>query len=341
MAHELSMINGLAEFAYLETDGAAWHGYGQAVPGNAPIETWLQASNMGNWTIKAAPALFFDAETDEVIQYDRKQILYRSDNGKPLSDVSFQYKVVQPREVVTFFDNIIQEMGFEMATCGVLFDGRKFWAQANIGQTVHILGKDRVDGKLLLATSCDGSMATTAQYTTTRVVCNNTLRMATADNSDRVRIMHGGTFDAKQVQEILGLRPDALTEWSRIAEAMAQYKLSNTAAVEFFQRVITRQDNRPDPLSLATPEQLQANNEDALLAESNKAIKLIYELYQGQAQGSQYAPDTLWQAVNSVTEYCDHHRKTRTVDARVDSAWFGRDAKIKDLAWEEAMLMAA
>jgi len=341
MAHALSFINGLAEFAYLSTEGTAWHGYGQAVEPNQPLEAWAQASNMANWSIKAAPALFYNAETGDVTQYNRKQVLFRSDNGKPLSDVSYMYNVVQPMEVLEFFQNIIDEMGFEMSTCGVLFDGRKYWAQANIGQTVHILGKDRVDGKLLLATSCDGSMATTAQYTTVRVVCNNTLRMATGSENDRVRIMHGGKFGAAQVQKILGLRPDAMSEWARIAEAMAQYKLTNTQAVEFFQRVITQVDSRPELNLPATVEQLAAYNEDALLADSNKAIKSIYELYSGAAQGTQYAPDTLWQAVNAVTEYSDHHRKTKTVDARVDSAWFGRDAKTKDRAWEEALLMAA
>ena len=37
---------------------------------------------------------------------------------------------------------------------------------------------DRVDGFILLATSCDGTLATSATHTTVRVVCANTLAVA-------------------------------------------------------------------------------------------------------------------------------------------------------------------
>jgi hypothetical protein len=37
-------------------------------------------------------------------------------------------------------------------------------------------GGDRVKAYLLLATSCDGTLCTTAQFTSVRVVCNNTCR---------------------------------------------------------------------------------------------------------------------------------------------------------------------
>jgi hypothetical protein len=165
--------------------------------------------------------------------------------------------------------------------------------------------------------------------------------MATGTDADRVRVMHGGKFDPEAVKKILGLRPEAMSEWLDIANATAQFKLTNTQAIEFFQRVIMQQDLRPDANLPATAEQLATYNEDNMLADSNKALKLVYDLYSGQAMGSNFAPDTLWQAVNAVTEYSDHHRKTKTVDARVDSAWFGRDARVKDRAWEEALLMVA
>jgi hypothetical protein len=39
-------------------------------------------------------------------------------------------------------------------------------------------GKDVSNGYILLATACDGTLATTAQFTSIRVVCNNTLAIA-------------------------------------------------------------------------------------------------------------------------------------------------------------------
>ena len=68
-----------------------------------------------------------------------------------------------------------------------------------------------------------------------------------------------------------------------------------------------------------------------------------YELFQGAGIGSgmDTAKGTLWGASNSVTEQIDHRRKTRTVDSRMDSAWFGQGSNIKIKAWDEAILRLA
>ena len=319
--HELSFIEGQAEFAYLESDGLAWHGHGQAVKDNQPLEAWLAASNMGNWNIVSRPLL---ASVDGVMHLiDNKKSLHRSDNHQHLSIVSNGYNLVQPREVVEFFKSTIETLGFQLATCGVLFGGRRYWAMANIGQSVNILGKDRVDGKLLFSTSCDGTLASTVQYTTVRVVCNNTLRMATANQNDSVRITHGAKFDADEVKNILGLNNNRLGEFQKLAELTASYKLNSEQALEFFTKA----------LSLSTDEEVDHTKK--------QSIKALMTLFNGQAKGSDVAPNSLWQAVNAVTEYVDHHRATSTIDHRQDSALFGTWAKVKDRAWDEAIILAA
>lgn len=323
MAHELSFVNGMAEFAFLGSDGLAWHGYGQAVEDNQPIETWLEASNMGNWTIQQRPLLASIDGTMHLISGQKS--LHRSDNHQHLGIVSDRYNIVQPREVVEFFTSLAESFGFQLATCGVLFGGKRFWAMANIGQSVNILGKDRVDGKLLFSTSCDGTLASTIQYTTVRVVCNNTLRMATANQSDSVRVTHGQKFDADQAKEILGLSNNSrLIEFGKLAEATASYQLTTEKALEFFYKA------------------LSLNTDDESLDHTKKqSVKALMALFNGQAKGSDIAPNSLWQAVNAVTEYVDHHRQTTTIDHRRDSALFGPWAKVKDRAWDEALLLAA
>lgn len=330
MAHEISLVNGIYEFAYLASDGLTWHGLGQPVDDNQPIDTWLQASNMGNWNINSAPSMFFDKASGKVVPFNDNLILYRSDNLTPLSTVSPQYNIVQPRAIVEFFADIIERMGFQMATCGVLFGGKKFWAMANIGQTVNILGKDRVDGKLLVATSCDGTMKTTFQYTTTRVVCNNTLRVAVGQDADVLKVSHGTVLDADQVKTMLGLNDTTrLEEWARLGDEMARYKLAEDVAIKYLAEAMNVElDDDGD-------------QEDVF---KNNSVKKVFELYNGGAKGSGVAPGTLWQALNSVTEYCDHHRKTRTADSRVDSTHFGQFGRIKDRAWqlaEQKILLAA
>ena len=195
-----------------------------------------------------------------------------------------------------------------------------------------------LEGKLLLATSCDGSMKTRAQYTTTCVVCNNTLRMATATDSESVELSHTGVFNAETIQEALELKPEAFLLWQKAAEQMAQYQLSSKQASAFFDLIF----NGPiaaDSLLPATFGQI----EEQTAERTNRHIDKCIELFNGEMIGGNLGArhNTLWGAVNCVTEYTDHWRQTKTMDARIDRAWFGDGAKVKDRAWDEALRMAA
>ena len=331
MSHELEEINRVVEMAYLESQGKCWHGLGNALPDTATREEWLTATNMGNWNIKEAVTLFFDDETQELHANPRHKVLYRSDTKNPLGTVGIGYKPVQPREVMEFFDDIIESMGFKMSTAGVLFGGRKFWAQADIGESCNILGKDRVNGKLLLATACDGSLATTAQWTTTRVVCNNTLTMAVNGKTDRIKVSHASTFDAAKVKQELGLVDDSFKQWSDIAERMASREILEAEAVDMFARVFT----------VYTAEEQKMDLNDRLqIAAQNSTVRNCFDLFTGSGMGAELvtAKNTVWGAVNAVSEYIDHGRKTKTWDARFDNAMFGNGNNVKNSAWDEALL---
>lgn len=52
----------------------------------------------------------------------------------PLSVVSNRYKVVQPKDVLHFYKDLVSAGGFELETAGVLKGGRKLWALAKTGQ---------------------------------------------------------------------------------------------------------------------------------------------------------------------------------------------------------------
>ncbi len=60
---------------------------------------------------------------------------------------------------------LTEQADFELETAGVLKGGRKFWALARTGQSATLRAADVSHGYLLLATACDGTLATTAQFT--------------------------------------------------------------------------------------------------------------------------------------------------------------------------------
>lgn len=170
-----------------------WHGIGSQLAPGQSIEVWRERAGM-NWSLEEAEVRFAAEAEDQypVRAFPGQKVLYRSDTKRPLAVVSNRYQVVQPREILEFYRDLTRYSGFELETAGVLRGGRKFWALARTGQGVALKGQDQVNGYLLLATACDGTLATTAQFTSVRVVCNNTL-------PDRFDGGRQGTNQAKEI----------------------------------------------------------------------------------------------------------------------------------------------
>ncbi len=148
-----------------------WHGLGNCLPAGQPVEVWQREAGL-DWSIQEAEVLFNTAaDAIHIRSHSDAKVLYRSDTLAPLSVVSSRYQVVQPQEVLHFYNDLVHAGGFELETAGVLKGGRKLWALARTGQGTQVKGQDQVNAYLLLATSCDGTLCTTAQFTSVRVVC--------------------------------------------------------------------------------------------------------------------------------------------------------------------------
>jgi phage/plasmid-like protein (TIGR03299 family) len=220
---------------------------------------------------------------------------------------------------------LVDAGGFELETAGVLKEGRKLWALAKTGQEVMLKGNDLVKGYLLLATACDGTLATTAQFTSIRVVCNNTLTMAVGNERGAIKVSHSTVFDAAAVKKNLGLGVSVWQDFMYRIRQMANQKVSEAQAKRFLVDIFG------DP-SLPVNEQPR-----------EKVLAKVYDLYTSKAIGSDLASShgTAWGLVNAVTEYVDHQRRSRAPDSRLHSAWFGQGAVIKQRTFEEAMKLAA
>ena len=305
-----------------------WHSIGNRLSPRQSIETWQREAGM-NWQINETPVLFNAAQGEGSLLNLRSnadiKVLYRSDNLEPLSVVSDRYKVVQPAEVLEFYRDLVSVGGFELETAGILKSGRKLWALAKTGQETILKGGDKVKAYLLLATSCDGSLATTAQFTSIRVCCNNTLQMAVGDSRGAVKVPHSTTFDPTVVKQQLGL---GMSSWSSFMDAI---KVLSERKVNKFETMSFLVDVLGDP---ALPLQDQPNQ---------KALQSVYALFSGGAKGSDMASanGTAWGLVNAITEYTDHHKRALSQDHRLDSAWFGASAQIKEKAFNEALKLAA
>jgi phage/plasmid-like protein (TIGR03299 family) len=354
MGHELWEREGKWSMAFV--GDTPWHSLGQNIPENSPLEVWAKEA-MLEWEVKRADARFRlqdfkgllpDTKEElaklgnEVIMPHRK-ILYRSDTAAPLSVVSDRYKPVQPKEILEFFRSLIEENGFKMETAGSLKGGQRIWALASTGMSGSIMGQDRIGNYLLLATSCDGSLATTAQFTTIRVVCNNTLsfaymqmQQALKDQEDKeikdiVKVPHNAIFNPDAVKIELGLVDDFFKQFMDDAGALAKVKVDETAAFDYFINLMAKpgEDEEPD-----------------LDTASDTNLRRLFHCYRG-ARGQDLASSksTAWGLVNAVTYFTDHEKPAQSQDNRINSAWFGDGSRLKakamDLALETFVRKAA
>ncbi len=305
-----------------------WHGLGSQLPPKQPIETWAKGAGM-DWAILQAPVCY---RTDgmhqdhALLSFDEQKVLYRSDTGAALSVVGDRYKIVQPREVLEFYRDLTEVFGYELETAGVLKGGRKLWALARTGQDAMLKNQDAVCGYLLLATSCDGTLATMAMPTTMRVVCNNTLAIALKGASNAVKVPHSTTFDPDAVKRQLGL---ATSQWAAFLyriQQMATRKVKSTETLSFFERVVAQSVEQGSPP-----------------VTNGRAVKRMQELFDGHGRGAEMstAKGTTWGLLNAVTEFVDHERRARSRESRLDSAWFGPGAAVKQRAFDLALDMLA
>jgi phage/plasmid-like protein (TIGR03299 family) len=218
-----------------------WHGLGNQLTTHQPLNVWAKQAGM-DWDIRETPVRYVTESAGSlgaIMSFDDSKVLFRSDTHAPLSVVSARYKVVQPREILEFYRDLTEVSGFELETAGVLKGGRKFWALARTGQTGALKGKDVSHGYVLLATGCDGTLATTAQFTNIRVVCNNTLAIALGANQGAVKVPHSTTFDPKAVKQQLGISVSVWDDFMHRMKALSERKMKHSEVQRYFLNVFT------------------------------------------------------------------------------------------------------
>lgn len=318
--HALTMTNGRAEMAYVGEK--PWHGLGNELARGASIDTWIKQAGM-DWSVKRAFVRYaVDRDGKDVRKMDDRVVLFRDDSGSALGVVSDHFKVVQPRDVLEFFRDLCEHNHFTLTTAGTLFGGSRFWALAEIGEESYVLSKhDKVKGKLLLATACDGTMKTIGKFVSERVVCQNTLNVALGERgATTVKVSHRTTFNADDVKADLGVGRQQFSKFMEQMRSLAQVKVDRKLADKLTTRTLSKVAD-----DIAIPEvELKDIRE-------SKPYQTILRLFDGAGRGSDLigAQATAWGWLNAVTEYVDHRAAARSDENRFNSSLFGANDNLK------------
>jgi phage/plasmid-like protein (TIGR03299 family) len=286
------------------TGETPWHGLGQKLDENATMEQWLEASGL-DIELKTSPVL---TEIDgKQVPVDDKQVIYRADIGLPLSVMGAGYKLVQPAEMLQFFEDYMKGVG-QIETAGLLRDGRSYWAMARLEGELNIDG-DITRPYVLLNSSCDGSSGTQGRFTSVRVVCSNTLSMATGSKPD-VSISHRSMFDGQVVFSQFEKANEMFAAQGEMLRTLAKIKITDDKAEKLLRRVVDGHDDDERKLS--------------------KNSQRMLELFAGEGLGSQdtVAQHSAYGLLNAATQFFDWEYG-REQDSRLEAAWFGHNAKNK------------
>ena len=293
------------------TDGLAyvgerpWHGLGTLVEGQAMTAAQaIEAAGL-DWEVETQPVYTRSAKPrrpwrlgDELYtEIPRRRAVVRQDTQEVFGVVGDQYTPVQNQTACDVLDAVVGTGDATYHSVGSLWGGRRVFFLAKLMGDYELDNGEKLDSYILLDNSHDGRTAMRMRLTTVRVVCHNTLTMATAKQA---------AWRARHSPSILGRVNEARDLLGLNAAYMARYMDEcNRLADEAFSREAMESLTR-DLLHLDPAKGL--GGQRGHMADSAEGMVSLFE------RGAGNRGETKWDAFNAVTEFVDHHRTTRSAD---------------------------
>jgi phage/plasmid-like protein (TIGR03299 family) len=243
MSANIDMSNGRANIAFMGSRNDVWHRMGHEYQ---PGEDWAVVAGL-DWEAIKVPAIaaligpkfdHIDADKRFAPVPDRSFIV-RGDTGSMLGYVSGEddedgYRIVQPRGVLDWFDRYIAvDDRFALDVAGSLDGGRRIWATATYNGDISVAGESH-RARVLMSTTFDGTGSTINQCSMTRVVCENTIRVAHADRSAQIKTRHSTMFNAEKVGKELAQLAQGFAHYKAIGDALGRVEFAKDAVSDFF-----------------------------------------------------------------------------------------------------------
>ncbi len=330
MAHNLTVReNGFVEMAYF--GDRPWHGLGQQIE-DETIQTnaeRFQAACGNDWNVETFPIFGLDGQGNSIPMSDYVQGVRRCDNGLILGSVGPAWQPLQNKNAFEWFQPFLDSGLARLVTGGSIDEGRQIWAMAEIkGGYAEIRDEDSVVNYLMLSNSHDGTTAVRVGFTPIRIVCQNTLRMATSSKASKlIRIKHGAKTQMRidQLQGIVDLANQEFVATAAQFQAMAGKDI-NAADLKKYVRIC-----------------LMGEKDATEIAESDTSTRmknLIEQVCTLAVIGKGNEGKSVWDAYNGVTEYYNWVNG-RNNNNRMKNLWFGTTQDKMADAFNAAMALVA
>lgn len=352
MAHGVfSLANGKSSM--VARNGDVWHGLFQEAGQANSIVQFL--SMLGNPSYREEPLFVKLGDIDTIVP--GKKAIVCSLNENVVGMVSDRYKFIQPER--SFEEGIgpfLATGDVSLETAGVVFDGKRIWMLAKIErEEAEIVTGDKVVKYLLVSDTFDGTHAMNIALVGTRVVCDNTLRMALSEDAQRVlKISHRGNVGDKlaRASQAIDLVNREFDSQILTLGKLERVRVSRDQAVKFFKNVTATgkakaeqaQDGIPIDILWEVQAERGAEALDGILAHTSanertkesRIVENMLAIFEEHGIGNSIS-QTAHGLYETVTEYTSHHGHNRGQEARIESVAFGHLGRMNERAYEEVV----
>ena len=297
----------------------AWHGQGVVTEGTLPAREAFETAD-ALFNVEKRELHFpkvLDAPRDGEWDFAPSGTfaVVRTDTQQLLGVVSKQYEIVQNDSLLRMAEFIREEA--DMDTVIVLSNGAKVCFTASLrGASSDIVPGDTVKRRLVGWLGHDGKTGCGACFTNIRVVCQNTLTAALSDASSKLSVSHKG--DANQSFNALIERIDcARQDFVEECDLMREFSRVSMGFAAFHDFV----------------DEVYNIDEGQVFRKRDKLNQAFTGGY-----GSEYAPNSVWTAINAITQVETSTRGTTAAKGRSQFArgTFGVGASISKKAFAVA-----
>jgi phage/plasmid-like protein (TIGR03299 family) len=323
-----------------------WHGLGFYC-GDKPVTSKEAIVAAGlDWRVEKSP-LYIMGEEEYVegtvrtvpIPVEDNVAIVRSTDKSILGVVGNRYEPVQNTEAFSFMDGLVESGQMRYHTAGSLRNGQRVWLLGKVGQ-YEVVDGDQMDEYLFLYNSHDGSRALRCLFTTVRVVCANTARLALAGKeSEGITLRHTSKIQSHltEAQEVLARGNANFAEFRKFTAVASKMQFDGLKLKKFGEIMF------PEP-----PKSIRINKKGDEVEKKffsvEKARNEVYRLFE-EGRGNQLlnVKGTGWAAYNAATEYANYFKAakgTTKQERRFENVMFGTSALLIDRAQDTIYQMA-
>ena len=294
----------------------AWHGEGVVTDGTLPAREAFERAD-ALFEVEKRPLYYLSTDLDGM-PTEHFAVVRKGGSQACLGIVSKQYELVQNEALLRMAEFIREEA--DMDSVVVLADGAKVAFTATLrGASADIVAGDTVKRRIVGYLGHDGKTGCGAKFTDVRVVCQNTLAAAMRDSGAKSSITHknGANANFNALIQSINTARQSFDEQCELMREFTRVSMGQDAFDEFVDSVYDIEEG----------------------ATFKKRDKLRNAFFNGM--GADYAPMSLWNGVNAITQIETSTRnQTRAGERRqFQRANFGAGLTLSRKAMQVAELM--